>query len=130
MAGMKKKFIDRLCVLILVLVSAIGTAWGQSDPRYNAYDSWKQLTYREKIVSAAAAMAGAAYGLEKIESQWPAAKGISQWLPYGETTAEAVTLVDIVYQDSKNWNIPYVVIILEPDYFYKMLGVGRTSNGE
>ena len=120
--------VDRLVALVLVLVLRTGTAWALNDARDDSYVEWQTLSYREKMTFCTAALCSATYALQKVESKMPELKGISGWLPYGMSNTEAVQLVEMVYADPRNRKVPYIAIILEPGFFYQMLGI-RSSYG-
>ena len=114
--------VDRKLWLIVLLVLLTGTLSGSSavnDARDDAYAEWRALSYREQCVFATAALVSASYALVKLETVSPVLKGIPMdyWLPCGMTNIELVALVNRVYQDPANREIPYVGIILEAKKF-------------
>lgn len=128
MAGIK---LDRLCALVVCFVLCVGTAWSApNDARDDAYQEWETLSYREKMTFCTAALVAAAYGLQKVEHEYPQLRGISSWLPYRMTNAEMVQLVDMVYARYEWRYVPYITIMLEPDQWYEALGIRSVGNGK
>lgn len=88
-----------------------------NDAKDDAYAEWNRLSYREKMVFAGAALVGAAFAYTMYLSHGKGDTSIFNLLPLGMTNLQAVQLVDQVYKNPANRNIPYVGIILMPGKF-------------
>lgn len=113
----------RFLLLLFSLAYAVEATYSQpNDSRDDSYVEWSSMDADEKAIFCTASLVAAFYWASKVYDRNPTMDPFMN-LPVGITNLQVRDIVDRIYKKFPQYRtIPYIVIIMEPLYWYQFLG--------